>query len=147
LIVISVSIQGKDGVTLTLAKLIPASREAVLDLAERVHELSYHGADKHTKKGALIRSLGGGPKAIKNGWIVGHDLDVAPHAAFVHWGTKAHVIRPKDKQALRWSIGGRFIFAKFVNHPGYKGDPWLVKATDDALRTFNGIVDQSMRNI
>jgi hypothetical protein len=130
---LKVSITGIDGVQQTLARLVPDSEAAVRKLAERVHVLAYQGADKHTKKGALIRSLGSAPKKVPGGFVVGHDPQIAPHALFVHWGTRAHDIRPKDKKALRWSIGGRFTFSKFVRHPGYKGDPWLTNAADQGI--------------
>jgi hypothetical protein len=145
--VINITIDGIDGVQRTLGRVIPASEDAVLMLAERVHELAYQGADKHTKTGALIRSLGHGPKKIDGGWEIGHDGQVAPYAVFVHWGTKPHVIKPKNKKTLRFSIGGRFVFAKWVNHPGYKGDPWLTNAADAAVREFDSMLQKSMGNI
>lgn len=90
---------------------------------------------KHTKTGRLERSIYQrriGPMAFE----VGHDLQHAPHALFVHWGTKPHVIRPKDKKALRWPVASGFAFAKVVRHPGYAGDPWLVRAAARAPADF-----------
>jgi hypothetical protein len=145
--VINVTISGIDGVQATLARIVPASEHAVLVLAKRVHELAYEAADKHTKNGALIRSLGHGPKKIPGGWEIEHDGQVAPHAVFVHWGTRAHKIMPNKRKALRFAAGGRFIFAKWVNHPGNKADPWLVRAADTALREFDGIVQNELRNL
>jgi hypothetical protein len=71
----------------------------------------------------------------------------APYAAAVHNGSKRHRIAAKDKQALffvkggtgflvpatgtltkknYWENAGLFIIGKgYVNHPGYKGDPFL----------------------
>ena len=143
---INVTLSGIDGVQATLARIVPASERAVLVLAERVHELAYEGADKHTKNGALIRSLGHGPKKIPGGWEIGHDGQVAPHALFVHWGTRPHKIFPKKRKSLRFTIGGRFIFAKWVNHPGYKGDQWMVRASDDAVRQFAAIIDKAFKD-
>ena len=50
---------------------------------------------------------------------------------YVDYGTRPHIIRPKTRQVLRFlgsSYGGRgrpkesdYVFAKFVNHPGFKG--------------------------
>jgi len=51
---------------------------------------------------------------------------LAPYARFVHEGTKAHVIRPKTKKALKTPWGPR----KKVNHPGTKANPYLQKAVD-----------------
>lgn len=54
----------------------------------------------------------------------------ADYAAYVNDGTRPHIIRPKTKQALRFVIGGRVVFAKVVHHPGTRARPFL----DDALR-------------
>ena len=63
---------------------------------------------------------------------------------FVHWGTRPHVIRPKDKKALRWAAGSGsgtgFVFSKFVRYPGYEGDAWLVKGAEEAVRQFDTVV-------
>lgn len=44
----------------------------------------------------------------------------ANYAAAMEYGTKPHVIEPKDKLALHWYQGGAGVFAKRVNHPGTK---------------------------
>lgn len=144
---LTIRISGIDGVEQTLARIPEASERAVMALAERIHELAREGADKHTKTGALIDSLGHGPKRIPGGWEIGHDRQRAPHAVFVHWGTKPHVIKPKKRKSLRWAGDGGFIFSRFVRHPGYKRDPWLAHAADQAVREFDQIVAQSMRGI
>lgn len=143
---ITVSISGIDGVTKQLARIEPQSKAAIRQLAQRIHDLGEAGADKHTKTGALfrsiyLRSLPG------DGWEIGHDLQRAPHAVFVHWGTKPHVIRPKNRKALRWAAGGIFHFAKKVHHPGYKGDPWLPRAADQALREFPKMIADKLNRI
>lgn len=144
---LTIRISGIEGVEQTLARIPKASERAVMALAERIHELAREGADKHTKTGALIDSLGHGPKRIPGGWEIGHDRQRAPHAIFVHWGAKPHVIKPKKRKILRWPGAGGFIFARFVRHPGYKGDPWLAHAADQAVREFDRIVAQSMKGI
>lgn len=142
---IRISISGVDGAQQELARIIPASQRAILQLAERIHELARAGADRHTKTGALIDSLGHGPKRIPGGWEIGHNLQRAPHALFVHWGTPPHTIRPKKRKMLRFPVGSGFAFAGSVNHPGYKGDPWLTKAADHALREFDSIVQRTFK--
>ena len=54
----------------------------------------------------------------------------ADYAAAVNDGTRPHIIRPRTAQALRFTIGGRVVFAKVVHHPGTRARPFL----DDALR-------------
>lgn len=105
-------------------ELKAANRRALAKTGDSVFDLLYTAADKHTKTSALIRSL----KQSFNGaaYVIQHDLQQAPHAAFVHWGTPPHVITPRNKKALRFPVGGAFAFARAVNHPGYKGDPYFV---------------------
>lgn len=144
---IGITITGQSGVTDRLGQIVPASEKAIKEFAERIFDLARDKADDHTKTGALIRSLGRGPRKINGGYEIGHDLQVASHAVFVHWGSKPHKITPKTKKVLRWPAGGVFAFAKEVQHPGYKGDPWLINAADQALREFDDIVRRNMRNI
>lgn len=56
-----------------------------------------------------------------------------PYGVFLHEGTKAHNIRPRNKVALRWATGQEFVFAKHVRHPGIKSDPFLYNAVDAEL--------------
>ncbi len=118
-------------------------REVVLKMSQIAYDSARAGADKHTNTGALVQSLYN--RTIPNGREVGHDPERAPHAIFVAFGTRPHTIRPKNKKALRWSAGGKFAFAKQVNHPGYPGDNWMVRAADDAVKAFASIVDQAIK--
>lgn len=118
-------------------------REVVLKMSQIAYDTAHAGADKHTNTGALVQSLYN--RAIPSGREVGHDTERAPHAIFVHWGTRPHTIRPKNKKALRWSAGGKFAFAKQVNHPGYAGDAWMVRAADEAVKAFASIVDNAIK--
>lgn len=102
-----------------------AQSETLRNVAQGVYTDVQSAADKHTKTGALARSVDMRPEG--DAWFVGH-ANAPKYALFVHWGSKPHVIRPKTKRALRWAGGGRFTFAKKVNHPGYAGDPYFVRA-------------------
>ena len=48
------------------------------------------------------------------------------YAPMVEYGTKAHIIRPKNKKALYWK--GAKHPVKQVNHPGSKAKPYLIPA-------------------
>jgi hypothetical protein len=116
-------------ITSTVNKQLKQSLAAGIDKAIRktgdhFFELVLAAADKHTKTGALVQSLNNSYSA--GTYTIDHDLQRAPHAVFVHWGSRAHVIKPKARKALRWPAGGAFAFAKSVNHPGYRGDPYLI---------------------
>lgn len=101
------------------------------------YESATHDVDKHTKTGVMLRSLT--IKPVTGGYWIGHNLQEAPHALFVHWGTRPHPIYPKEKKALRFPVKGKFVFAQKVNHPGYKGDAWLVRARDKAMRIIQSV--------
>ena len=114
------------------------TRQALTATAEDVEQYVSTEAGKHTKPGgtgALFRSVYANPLG-DDAWEIGHDRQVAPHAVFVHWGTRPHIIRPKNKKMLRWAGPSGFIFAREVHHPGYKGDPWMVRAAAEAPRIF-----------
>lgn len=58
-----------------------------------------------------------------------------PPALWVHEGTQPHVITARNAPRLVFWSGkaGKVVYAKSVNHPGNKADPWLRKSLD-ALR-------------
>ena len=58
--------------------------------------------------------------------IVGN-TKLAPYAKFVHFGTKPHIIKAKNKKVL--AAKGK-IFGKKVNHPGTKASPYLENAAN-----------------
>lgn len=77
--------------------------------------------------------------SLRSVYTIGSDVSYAP---MVHDGTPPHVIRPKRaytlsrgrKPALRFTVGGRVVYARVVNHPGTKARPFL----DDAVRQIAG---------
>lgn len=120
---------------------------ALASTVVEVEEIVENQAARHNGTGALVRSIY--KKRINDGWEIGHDPRVAPHAVFVHWGTglwgpkrAKYPIKPKRKRALRWAVGGAFVFAKGVMHPGIKGDPWLTRAARAAPAIFQRHVER-----
>lgn len=59
--------------------------------------------------------------------------DRVPYAVYVHEGTRAHTITPRNKQVLRFVSRGEFVFAKRVRHPGTRRDPFLYDAADHEM--------------
>ena len=49
---------------------------------------------------------------------------------YLHQGTKAHDIEPRNKKVLRWASGGKFVFAKRAHNPGIKKDPFIFNAEE-----------------
>lgn len=45
-------------------------------------------------------------------------------------GTPPHIIRPKNKKALRFMVGGKAVFVKYVKHPGAREHPALKRTVD-----------------
>lgn len=113
-----------------------------------VQELEYLGSAVQMGARAMIRpsqvrGAGGGlslrdsivkrliPGAEPSMLVVGNK----PYAYYLHEGTAAHDIRPRQKKALRFysqSAGG-FVFAKVVHHPGTKPLPYLTQPLAEAL--------------
>jgi hypothetical protein len=72
----------------------------------------------------------------------------AEYAAFVELGTRPHVIVPRTKKVLRWpatgsatlsgrvASGGQAIFARKVNHPGTKAQPFMVPGARKAVENI-----------
>lgn len=138
-----------DEIRRSLLKLVPdLSHECSAKTANALFEQARAGAMRHNKTGALVRSLK--IRSLGNDrYQVYHDLSVAPHAKFVHWGTKPHIIRPKYKNVLRFVPrgGNDFVFAKIVHHPGYKGDPYLVRARTSVAQRFSTIAREAWARI
>ena len=74
------------------------------------------------------------------------DNDVAYYGPFVHEGTRAHYIFPKEKQSLRWvpSGGNGFVFAKRVFHRGTKPDQFLYEALDNSREAVHDIFSKAV---
>lgn len=88
----------------------------------------------------LARAYAAGHGSIPDGIVVGpvegksvKVISTNPHTIFVHNGTPRHPIRPRRPGGwLRFQVDGRTVYAREVNHPGYRGDPFLTKALRDA---------------
>lgn len=47
------------------------------------------------------------------------------YSASVEYGTAPHTIEAKNAKSLRFTSGGKTVFAKKVNHPGTKPQPYM----------------------
>ncbi len=135
---LGVQVTGAAEVRAQLLRIGSLPSRALAITAEEVEVGVEEAAGKHHKTGAakLVQSVF--KQKTPEGWLIGHDPQVSPVALFVHWGTKPHKIRPKNKKALRWPAAVGFRFSrKGVNHPGYMGDPWMVRQAALAPITFD----------
>lgn len=137
---VSVSTAGIDEARRAMLRVANLPGVALARTAENVEEFVEGEAGKHSKKGDLVASIY--LRRTGESYEIGHDIQRAPHAVFVHWGARPHKIEPKNKKALRWAGGGVFFFAKRINHPGNKADPWMVRAAAYAPREFDRNLQQ-----
>lgn len=88
----------------------------------------------------LARLYAAGHGSIPDGIVVGPVVDKSVkvlstnvHTLLVHNGSRRHPIRPRRAGGwLRFEVGGRVVYARQVNHPGYRGDPFMTRALRDA---------------
>lgn len=71
------------------------------------------------------------------------------YAIFVHEGTKAHIIQPKEKKALFWN--GALHPVRAVNHPAVKGNPFVDRTGemvgDNVNLVFQSVLSKIINNI
>src|SRR5262245_31180233 len=64
--------------------------------------------------------------------IIGPNPLAAPYAAYVEYGTRPHEIRPRNPHGvLKFRVGGTWVYAKKVNHPGTQAQPYVLPAFMD----------------
>ena len=81
-------------------------------------------------RNALVRSCPVDTGALKNSITVEIENDelvinMFDYGEHVEYGTKPHIIRPKDAKALRFKKGTKVIYAKEVHHPGTRPQPFI----------------------
>lgn len=80
---------------------------------------------KHYKTGDLDSSI----KAdSRDGWMSGEAGSTVEHSKYIEFGTRSRVIVPKRASVLRFNVGGEWVYAKKVQHPGTRANPGLLKA-------------------
>ena len=124
----------------TQLRLKDAMRTAVRDIQEQArkeHQFT-------TRTGEAERSIEGTTSFQKDSYsgTVGTTRLIT---IYLHQGTKRHLIRPKQKLALRWTAGGQFVFAKRVRHPGTKKDPFIFKAAAHEKRKVLSRFERAVR--
>ena len=159
-----VDVSGSDAVRRMLDAIgHKLAHRAMARTIEELEDYIAGEAGQHHKNGALVRSLET-KRLTPMDWIIAHRAQHAPHAIFVHDGTKPHAIWPRGasidaqrsqgnkiqkgkQQILKFTIGNRIVFSRQVNHPGYKGDKWMERAADMAPRIFEKYVSEYINNV
>ena len=86
--------------------------------------------NKSVDTGHLRRGIGN----FRRGMTVTVHTSNIKYAVMVEKGTKAHIIKPKDKKALYWK--GATHPVKKVNHQGSKAKPYLIPAFEKEVPYF-----------
>lgn len=117
----------RDFMTIDRSKLESMARKGSFALVQRLtlRTAAIAAATAPGHMGQTVRPIIKGSKANPLGIVmVDH-----PAASFVMNGTRPHEIRPrKHNGVLRFTTGGRIVFARAVHHPGTQPNPFLWRA-------------------
>lgn len=92
---------------------------------------------RYTSRGGLLEREGVKFHADGMNAVVFLNDAAVPYGKYLHEGTQAHVIEPRNRSALRWPVGGEgFAFAKRVQVSGIKPDPFLYHAAEAEAPIF-----------
>ena len=154
---IKISVSGIEKTISTLEKYsIDISRNMLVDVTEDIYKNAKHNIAKHSKEGRMENSLSMRVQKSKgtaqvyvadSGMMVKWRGKPINYALFVHFGSKRHTVEPKVKSALRWSSVGEFVYSKRVEHPGYRGDPFMTNAAKKTMNNIDKIFEKAKNGI
>lgn len=104
-----------------------ASGDAVTYSREKHEYKNQTGALEKATFGRVIMLRRSARVVLKNAKKYAQPIDM---------GARPHVIKPRRAKLLRFLSGGRFVFARSVNHPGNRAYQFLYKATRHGFRMF-----------
>jgi len=152
---LAVKIEGMEEINAVFKKLDKDMQcDLLKELADQTFLAARDNVAKHSKTGKMEHNLRSDISCKNGNAVIGVDdagmmVDwkgkKINYGMFVHFGTKPHKIFPK--RALRWGDGGKFHFAKVVNHPGYKGDPFLYTALEEASQSTTKLFQRFMNEL
>lgn len=121
-------------VTFKGIKELQSRLEAIDDLGPLMRDLALTAVSEQkrlapVKTGNLRRSINLGRVTARSAETIAR----ADYAAYVEYGTRAHEIRPRNRKVLAWKKGGRTIFARRVQHPGTRAQPFMVPGAERAV--------------
>lgn len=85
----------------------------------------------YLRAGIVARLLASSFRSVQ--WEI---LSLAPYSRYVESGTRPHMILPRNGVALRFMMNGQEVFARKVNHPGTKAQPFMGPALLKAGRVM-----------
>ena len=101
-----------------------------LGFRDMVKALTRISKVKHRYKnrtGALSNSLKVKEFPERQSELRGEISSDTHYASYIYYGTKRHFIKPKNKQALAFKVGGKQYFSKGHFVSGIKADSWIEK--------------------
>lgn len=105
------------------------TRAAVrLQVKEAARDIQEYAREHHkfvTRGGATEKSIMMHAEGNTATVYLGSDV-----AVYQHEGTPPHIIKARNKLALRFVRKGDFVFCKRVHHPGIQADPYLFDAAE-----------------
>lgn len=121
-----------------IRQAIRASAREVQEEAQRTHRFTSRSSQ--LERAIDVRMIGDKTAEV---YI---DNNLAPYGPFVHEGTRAHYIFPREKQSLRWvpAGGNGFVFAKRVFHRGTQPDQFLYEALDNSREAVHDIFSKAV---
>ena len=131
----NVKLFGAQQLNMRMDAMQDASRDLMGRLALRVIDEEKRLAP--VKTGNLRRS-------IQLGRVTAREANIkagANYSAYVEYGTRAHVIEPRNKSVLRWKDGGKVRFARRVRHPGTKAQPFMIPGFEAAIKRSGDLLD------
>lgn len=109
----------------------------------RTHVRNHPRGYKH-RTGKLIQATKHKVIRTRRGHVL-RIRNTRPYAKALEHGSKPHLIRPKKRSALRFSVGGKLVFAKRVMHPGTKPTRFLFRATQATYRVLGPNLETRIR--
>jgi len=128
-----IEVRGLKELRKTLERIPDHLRNILDDLTKETYEKAVQYAPVRT--GFLRRNI-----IWRVEGLTGRVVSQAPYSAFVEFGTRPHMIFPRRARALRFEVGGQVVFARYVRHPGTRGQFFMRRALYDALNRLSEFV-------
>jgi HK97 gp10 family phage protein len=125
-----IEVKGLKELKRTLERIPEQVRSVLEDLTRETYEKAVQYAPERT--GFLRRNI-----RMSVEGLTGRVISQAPYSAYVEFGTRPHMIFPRRARALRFEVGGRTVFARYVHHPGTRGQFFMRRALQDALNRLS----------
>jgi hypothetical protein len=125
-----IEVKGLKELKRTLERIPEQIKNVLEDLTRETYERAVEYAPERT--GFLRRNV-----RMSVEGLTGRVISQAPYSAYVEFGTRPHMIFPRRARALWFEVGGRTVFARYVHHPGTKGQFFMRRALQDALNRLS----------